>query len=69
MLLNHCLTGVTIYQPNKKGHVIKVKTKPKDKRKHIAVSEHLKSEFNMLSKLKKKTHEQLLRYLINLEIK
>lgn len=46
-----------------------MKKQPKDKRKHIAVSKPLKDEFDMLAKLKKMTHENLLRHLIDKEIK
>lgn len=46
-----------------------MKKSPSDKRKHIAVSPPLKSEFDMLAKLKKMTHEVLLRHLVDLELK
>ena len=39
-----------------------------DKRKHIAISEDLKKEFDMVAKLKGMTHEGLIRHFINNEI-
>jgi hypothetical protein len=41
---------------------------PQDRRKHIAISEELKKEFDMVAKLKGMTHEGLVRYFINNEI-
>ncbi len=37
-------------------------------RKHIAISEGLKYEFDMVAKLKGMTHEGLIKYFINNEI-
>jgi hypothetical protein len=39
-----------------------------DKRKHIAISEDLKKDFDMVAKLKGMTHEGLIKYFINNEI-
>ena len=40
-----------------------------DERKHIAVSEDTHKEFKMIAKLKGMTHEGLIKYFIEKEIK